>query len=315
MNLTNLQTQLEEALHDYHVAGASIAVFHQGHLTTASAGIANITTGVEITDNTVMHIGSIAKIFTTTLIMQLVDEGRVNLDDLVLQHLPELKLKDDNALKRITIKMLLNHTSGIDADMLPDQGHDQETIEKAVVRFADLGQIHEPGTNYSYCNGAMVIAGYLAQRVTSRSWYDLIKEKIYVPLDMRHAVTLPEEALLYRTSVGHHLDQKTNTQIRTSFSLQPISFSPGGTTLMMSAQDLVTFARAHIGDGIGANGIPILSKSSARSMRQQTVMGEKKGFASAIGLGWMLFENGVVGHGGGAPGVASMLRQDAALRI
>lgn len=307
MNFTNLQAELESALYDHHVAGASIAVFYQGKLTTASAGVANVTTGMEITDDTLMHIGSIAKIFTTTLVMQLVDQGCIDLDNPILQHLPDLKLKDRAALQRVTIRMLLNHTSGIDATMLPDQGHDEETIEKAVSRFAQSGQIHEPGTDYSYCNGAFVIAGYLAQQITGRSWYDLIKEKIYAPLGMQHAVTLPEEALLYSASVGHHLNQITNSQVRTSFCLQPISFSPGGTTLMMSARDLVTFARAHIANGLGANGMRILSTVSAENMRKQTVVCKNKGFAEGVGLGWMLFGNGVIGHGGGAPGVSSML--------
>ena len=307
MNLADLQRNLEDALCHHHVAGASVAVFHQGELTTASAGVTNITTGVEITDDTLMHIGSIAKVFTTTLIMQLVEKHQINLDDPVLQYLPELKLKDMDALQSITIKMLLNHTSGIDASMLPTLNHDEETIENTIARFSGLGQLHIPGADYSYCNGAVVLAGYLAQRVTGNSWYDLIKEKIYAPLDMQHAVTLPEEALLYSASIGHHLDSRTNTQVRTSFSLQPISFSPGGTTLMMSARDLITFARAHIANGIGSNGVRILSESSAKSMRQQTVVCGKRGFANAIGLGWMLFEKGIVGHGGGAPGAVSML--------
>ena len=307
MNLTTLQTDLEEALHHHHVAGASAAVFHKGELTTASAGITNVTTGIEITDDTLMHIGSIAKVFTTTLIMQLVDEGLLDLDDPILQHLPELKLKDKEALQCITVKMLLNHTSGIDGDVQPDYGHDEETIEKAILRFAELGQMHKPGAEMSYCNGAMVIVGYLAQQITGKSWYDLIKEKIYVPLDMLHAVTLPEEALLYRTSVGHHYDEKTKTQARTSFCLLPLSFSPGGTTLMMSVQNLVTFACSHIGNGVGLNGVRILSENSAIAMRQQTISCARRELADGIGLGWMLFENGVIGHGGGAPGVVSML--------
>ena len=307
MKLTNLQKDLEGTLSNYHIAGASIAVFNQGELATASAGITNINTGVEITNDTLMHIGSIAKIFTTALIMQLVDKKQINLEAPVLQYLPELKLKDMGALESITVKMLLNHTSGIDASMLPTLDHDKETIENAVARFAEVGQIHVPGDDYSYCNGAMVIAGYLAQRVTGKSWYDLIKENIYTPLNVQHAVTLPEEALLHSTSVGHYFDSKTNAQVSSSFSLQPMGFSPGGTTLMMSASDLVTFARAHITNGIGSNGLRILSESSAKSMRQPTLVCGKRGPVNSIGLGWMIFDKGIVGHGGGAPGVVSML--------
>lgn len=307
MKVKDLQDAVEKSVNHHQIAGASVAVFSQGELTCASAGITNITTGVPVTTDTVMHIGSIAKVFTATLIMQLVDEGLVKLDTPILQYLPELKLKDLQSLRCITVKMLLNHTSGIDGEMLPDQGHDQETIEKGIARFSELGQLFTPGTENSYCNAAVVIAGYLAQKITRKSWYDLIKEKIYAPLGMQHAVTLPAEALLHRASVGHHFDQEKQKHVRTSFSLLPLSFSPGGTSLMMSAKDLVTFARVHIANGIGPNGTRILSESSAKAMQQQTVLCEKSGYSKGIGLGWKLYENGFIGHGGGAPGVLSQL--------
>lgn len=307
MDLSALQEHVEEALQRHHVAGASVAIYHAGTFKGASVGLVNVTTGVEVTNDAIMHIGSIAKIFTTTLIMQLVDEGSVNLDNCISQYLPNLRLKDSEALKHITIKMLLNHTSGIDGDVQPDYGHDEETIEKAIARFCNVGQIHSPGAECSYCNGGFVIAGYLAQRLTGKSWYDLIRERIYRPLGMGHAVTLPEEALLYRASVGHHFDAKSKHQVRTSFSLLPLSFSPGGTTLMMSATDLITFARAHLADGVGSNNIRILSERSARAMRQQTVRRAKGDSTLGFGLGWQVLDHGVLGHSGGAPGVFSML--------
>jgi CubicO group peptidase (beta-lactamase class C family) len=229
------------------------------------------------------------------------------LDDYVSVHLPNLKLKDSVALKQITIVMLLNHTSGIDGDVQPNYGHDEETIEKAIARFVNVGQIHAPGAECSYCNGGFVIAGYLVQRLTGRSWYDLIKERIYRPLGMRHAVTLPEEALLYRASVGHHWDAKTKRQVRTSFSLLPLSFAPGGTTLMMSATDLITFVRAHLAGGLGFNNVRILSERSTQAMRQQTAYRGECGSSMGFGLGWQVLNKGVFGHGGGAPGVSSMI--------
>jgi CubicO group peptidase (beta-lactamase class C family) len=305
MDLSALPVKLEDALRRHHVAGAGVAVYHAGDFKAASAGVLNVVTGVELTEDAVMHIGSIAKLFTATLVMQLVDEGLIKLDDLVRQHLPDLRLRDASSLDRITIKMLLNHTSGIDGDVQPDYGHDEETIEKAVKRLSDMRQIHDPGRDCSYCNGAFVIAGYLAQRLTGNSWYRLIKERIYRPLGMQHAVTLPEEALLYRASVGHHFDAKAERNVRTSFSLLPLSFAPGGTTLMMSATDLITFARAHLGNGLGSNGCRILSQESARAMRTLTARRGKSNESAGFGLGWIVFKHGVRGHGGGAPGVVS----------
>ena len=127
----------------------------------------------------------------TTLMMQLVDEGKIALEDPVLKHLPELRLRDMQALKRITCAMLVNHTSGINCDWLPEYGPDQERIVDSINRCADLEQLHAPGEATSYNNMATVIAGYLTQKMRGESWYTLVKKRIYEPLGMRHALVDP----------------------------------------------------------------------------------------------------------------------------
>jgi CubicO group peptidase (beta-lactamase class C family) len=304
-----LQGTLQERLAHHRVPGASIAVLHDGEITTAAAGIANVTTGVELTPQTVMHVGSIAKVFNATLVMQLVDEGKVDLEQPLLRYLPDLKLKDRDALEQMSVKMLLNHTCGMDGEWLPDYGHDEETIEKAIRRFAELGQKHRPGEDFSYCNAGMVIAGYLAQRLTGRSWYRLIRERIFEPLALEHAAALPEEAVLHRASVGHYLDPVTQKAGRTSFAFLALSFAPAGATLMLSARDLIKFAQAHIANGLAENGARILSERSARAMQRMTVNNKGKiyPYGDGVGLGWLMFENGLLVHHGGGPGIVAML--------
>jgi CubicO group peptidase (beta-lactamase class C family) len=306
---TEWRALLPDGLARHRVPGASIAILHEGEVITAVAGLTNVTTGVEMTAETVMLIGSIAKVFNATLVMQLVDEGKVDLDERVLRYLPELRIRDREALERVTVKMLLNHTSGIDGQMLPDQGHDEETIEKGVARFCNLGQTFAPGAEYSYCNAGAVIAGYMAQRLTGKSLYRLIKERIFEPLDLRHSAALPEDALLHRASVGHYLNPGSHPGLaRTAFAFLPLSFSPGGTTLMMSALDLMTFARAHLGSASGGDGTHILSCQSAQAMQRKTVDNHGKGYAAFdIGIGWMLTGDGFLHHSGGGPGIVSAL--------
>jgi CubicO group peptidase (beta-lactamase class C family) len=175
--------------------------------------------------------------------------------------------------------------------------------------MARFGQIHRPGAEFSYCNAGVVIAGYLAQRLQKKSWYTLVKERIYQPLQMEHSVTLPEEALLYRVSVGHFMNPTTQQMMRTSNAFNPISRAPCGPTLMMSAQDLMSFARAHMRLGAGVNGARILSENAARAMQRVTVNNQGKGYASDLdlGLGWMISNNGLLQHSGGAPGVSAWL--------
>lgn len=288
------------------VTGVSFAYWDGDSLHTAVAGVRNSVTGDPITTDTVMHIGSITKIANATLVMQLVDEGKIRLEDPVARHLPDLRLRDPRALEQLTCAMLLNHTSGIDCDVLPDYGPDQERIVDGIARIADAPQLHAPGGGPSYSNSGTVLAGYLVQKLRGESWYTSIKKRIYEPLEMRHAVADLTDLPRFRCSVGDVTDPPTGRPVQTTRPFLPLSFAPAGTTLMMSASDLVTLARAHMSNGLGANGMRILSTESATRMRHPTIaMAQPLGWQ--WGIGWMLLPGGVIYHGGGGPGVASVL--------
>ena len=229
----------------------------------------NVTTSVDITPETVMHVGSILKVVNATLVMQLVDEGLIELVSPLKRYLPDFHVADRDATERITVGMLLNHTSGIDGEYFSDAGPDAEQIEDVIPLIAQQGQIHAPGAEFSYCNAGAVLAGYLAQHLLQKSWYTLIEERIFKPLEMEHSVVQPANALLHRAAVGHFLDT-SGANLRTSFAFLNPSLAPAGTTAMLSAKDLATFALAHVNDGVALNGHRLLSAASARRMRQQT---------------------------------------------
>jgi CubicO group peptidase (beta-lactamase class C family) len=311
-NTDTLASRLVASIQKHKVPGASAAVFRAGEWEVASAGVTNVTTGVDVTAETVMHIGSITKVLTATLVMQLVDEGWVALATPLKRYLPDFQVADRAATELITVEMLLNHTSGIDGEYFPAAGPDAERIEDAIARVARQGQIHAPGAELSYCNAGAVLAGYLAQRLLGKSWYTLIEERIFKPLDLQHSVVQPADALLHRAAVGHYLN-KDGTNIRTSFAFLNPSFAPAGATAMLSAKDLATFALAHVNDGVGPNGHRLLSAASARRMRRQTAAWRGVG-GGGLGLGWMTMDKGIVGHDGGGPGIVSWLVADPAAK-
>jgi CubicO group peptidase (beta-lactamase class C family) len=292
---SQLLERLDAVRGQHGVPGISAAIWFDGQMTVAASGIANLSAATVLTTDTVMHIGSIAKVFTATLVLQLVDDGLVRLDQPVVEVLPELRLGDAQAAGRLTVRMLLNHTSGIDADLLPDGGPDGERIEDAIRRFGDAGQLFAPGTDCSYSNPGAVIAGYLAQRVRGRSWYELVRERLYQPLDMKDAVALPAETLRRRASVGHRHDIATGKAATVDTAFLPFSYAPAGATLMMSAADLLTFVRAHLVDAV----------AGARLMREPSAEFWGPPRDRRVGLGWMLDDHGVVSHGGGGPGIAA----------
>jgi CubicO group peptidase (beta-lactamase class C family) len=304
----SLASRLAASIQKHNVVGASAAVFRAGEWEVAAAGVTNVTTGVDVTPDTVMHIGSITKVLNATLVMQLVDEGRVELKAPVKRYLADFRVADRAATESITVEMLLNHTCGVDGEYFPDLGPDAERIADVIPRIARQGQIHSPGAEFSYCNAGAVLAGYLAQRLLGKTWYTLIEERVFKPLDMQHSVVKPVDAVLHRASVGHFLGNNgINTRSSVAF-LNP-SFAPAGTTAMLSAKDLAMFALAHVNDGVGPNGHRLVSASSARQMQRQTATWRGVG-GVGFGLGWMTLEKDVLGHNGGGPGILSWLYAD-----
>lgn len=300
--------RLEAARAAAHVTGASFAYWDGKTLHTAVAGVRNSVTGDPVTVDTLMHVGSITKLSTAVLVMKLVDEGKIGLDDPVIKHLPDFRIRDTQSLKHITCAMLLNHTSGIDGEWLPEYGPDRERIVDAVERCAELDQLFDPGTETSYNNIAFVVAGYLAQKLRDESWYTLVKTRIYEPLGMQHSLVDPLYVPRFRVSVGDLTDDATDKMVQTTRPFLAPSFAPAGSTQMTTASDLVTLAKALIGGGVGANGVRVLSAASATRMLEATAEFVTVGPSSEkVGFGWMISPGGVVGHGGGGPGVMSQV--------
>src|SRR5437773_6497012 len=102
----SLASRLAASIQKHKVPGASAAVFRVGQWEVAAAGVTNVTTGVNVTAETVMHIGSITKVLNATLVMQLVDEGRVELTAPLKRYLPDFHVADRAATERITVEML-----------------------------------------------------------------------------------------------------------------------------------------------------------------------------------------------------------------
>ncbi len=308
MNPREASDAVDAARRMHRVPGVTAAFYADGKVVTAASGETNVSTGVEMTTDAIAHIGSITKLMNATLLMQLVDRGLVDLDARVVEYLPELRSSDHSAAD-ITVEMLLNHTSGLGANLLPDVGHDREVLQTTFERTIAEPPLHAPGAARSYCNAGTVVAGYLCQRISGTGWHDLIKQNVFGPLAMERAVVLPEDALLHRASVGHFLDPKTDTIVRTTHAFLPLGYAPAGATAMTTATDLMTFVLAHLNDGAGSNGTRMLSKESAQRMR--ALSGNTRMGTFESGIGWRRTGD-LIGHGGGGPGIVSYVSAHAA---
>lgn len=185
-----LSAQVDEIvraqMREQGIPGVSLAVMRDGTIVKASGyGLANTELGVPVTPDMVFHSGSLAKAFTATAVMMLVEEGKVGLDDRLSKYFPE----SPAAWKAVTIRRLLTHTSGI-RDYFGEDGdpkldlHRDFTEDELVRAFASQTTRFTPGEKWSYCNAGYVLLGVLIHRVTGRFWFDFAKERIFDPLGM-----------------------------------------------------------------------------------------------------------------------------------
>lgn len=145
--MTELQKTVEELVARSGVPGAVVGVLEDGRIETAAAGLANLTSGVEMTPDTLFLTGSITKVWTTTLLMSLVEQGLVDLDAPVKRYLPELVLGDPEAADALVVRHLVTHSTGTDAsDLIADVGEGDDAIANWVPLLADVGQLFRPGS-------------------------------------------------------------------------------------------------------------------------------------------------------------------------
>lgn len=288
--------RLAELIEQYEVPGAALAYLHDGQVHEYAAGVLHRGTGVETTTDSLFQIGSVSKVWTATMLMQLAEQGRLTLDTPVVELLPEFRVADAEVGKTVTVRHLLAHTSGIDGDLFLDTGRGDDCVEKYVAACADLAQNHPLGATQSYCNSGFIVAGRIIERLTGKVWDAALRELIIEPLGLTHTVTLPEEVLRYRAAMGH----VENGEPAPAWGLMR-SCGPAGLICARPA-DVVAFARAHLEGGLlddpEAMWVPQVDIPNPHTLGRQW------------GIGWILDEwddRLVVSHGGNTIGQHAML--------
>lgn len=287
-------SRLEELAAGTAVPGAVLGIWADGEQTIAPYGVLNRATGVEVTAGSLFQVGSITKTWTATLIAQLVAEGKLSYDDPVVKLLPEAPID-----ARITVRHLLTHQSGIDGDLFTDTGRGDDCLERYVALLADVDQLFEPGTAYSYCNSGFVLLGRLIEVLDNRTWDESLATRLVEPLGLTLTTTLPEQAILHRNALGHTAD---GVPVKT-WNL-PRSVGPAG-LITQSAADLLRFAQLH------------LDQYAEMRQPQVAVPGATGGF-EAVGQAWRLYDwsgRKLFGHDGTTVGQLAFLRIDPEARL
>src|ERR1700744_3098554 len=193
--------QLPALLATYKVPGAAIGVYRAGEVFAFAAGVLSHATKGEATTDSVFQIGSITKTWTATLVMQLADEGLLDLDAAVVQYLPDFGLADSEAAQAMTVRQLLCHTAGFEGDIFTDTGSNDDRVGKYVPTRKTAPQLFPPGEMFSYNNAGFCVLGRVIEVLRGKPFDQALREHLFTPLGLTHAATDANSAILFRAAV------------------------------------------------------------------------------------------------------------------
>ena len=316
MNAQQLENTLDAILEQVHqtfgLPGLAVGVVQGNEIVYARAfGVRDIGTQAPVTTRSLFHQASVSKLFVATAIVQLVEQGRLRLDDAIVRHLPYFWLGDDRS-QSITIQQALTHTSG-----LPDpEEHgwhrpelDEGALERRVRSLRSLHMVADPGQEFAYSSLAFDVLGALIANVSGEPFETCVKRAIFEPLGMN-------DSTFFKPDVPPAL--ATSPHIRTPglavshvFPYSRAS-APSG-ALQSNVLSMCHWALANLALAQPSQGWPrrILSPASHRLLWQPYAQtGHEDTRQTAIGLGWFLGQyrgTPVVMHDGGDVGYEAEL--------
>ena len=297
-----LQAVLDNNVKDDGVPGAAMAVGTPDGSWVGAAGKADLTTGQPMAANTQVRIASITKVFTAALIMKLVEEGHLGLNDTVDNWLPgALPCYGD----QITVRMLLNHTSGI-----PDHENTQEWYDKLLSDptatwtsedVLNIIRIHkedfiQPGKAYSYCNTGYYLLGMIAEASTKDTVTNGINRLLFHPLGMRRTALTRDG--MKSDPYAHDYFWSDNELLDTSGWNMSWDWTAGsGITI---ASDMLRWTRGFFGG-------EVVSMETLEQMITPVPPSTDYGFGLDVSAGWAgFFGEKAISHSGANAGVYTL---------
>lgn len=240
--------------HRSTTAGVSIAVFRgQNTLYKTGYGYANIENHLAVNDETVYEWGSVSKLLVWVSVMQLWEQGKIDLNKDIKEYLPEGFFKRLRYDEPVTMINLMNHNAGWEEAILQMCAVDADNILplEDALKTIEPRQVNKPGKVCAYSNWGVALAGYIVERISGQPFYEYVRNNIFKPLDMEHSSVSP----LYIDNPW--VKSKLLEQEGYTSDLSPIgdglfnlNIYPAGSTAG-TVDDFLTFAKALIPNSEG----------------------------------------------------------------
>lgn len=306
---------VENALETFNVPGMAVGIVHNGEVVLAKGyGVTDIDKGDKVDSATNFAIASNSKAFTATALMMLQEQGKLNLDDKVKQHIPEFKMYNDYVTEEFTIRDLLTHRSGLGLGagdlMIWPEGHNF-TPDDIIKNIQYLKPVSAFRTQYDYDNLLYVIAGVVIERVSGKSWTEFIADNFLVPLKMDRSGaswnTLEDKSNV----ISPHVPKDGKLKVINRYT-DPILDAAGG--IYSNVDDLTNWVRFQLNRGETIDGERLVSEKgiqeiiTPQTIVRTTTRPPYNTLFMAYGLGFFLQDvNGKlqVSHTGGLSGIVT----------
>ena len=288
---------------EFGIPGVAVGVWADGQEIYACHGVTSVDNPLPVDQDTLFLLGSVTKTYTATALMRLVADGRVELDAPVRRYVPELELADERAAAEITVLNLLNHTAGLDWDLMVDTGEGDDALASFVAKLAELELIAPPGARASYSQAGYSLLGRIMEMITGLTYERAVASLVFEPLGLSHSFFAPEDVMTRRFAVGHNPGEDGTLSVARLW--RGPRFRNPGAGIASSVADLLRWARFHLGDGRADSGERVLPAEMLHRMKEPTVALQGSSLGDALGIGWFLRDvDGVrtVGHAGSANG-------------
>lgn len=281
---------IEGQMRRHNIPGVAVAIT-KGDDLVYSKGFGSASRNVPMSADTPMFIGSLSKSFTALAIMQLHEEGMLDIDKPVIMYLPCFKLADPQATQEITIRNLLHHTSGLSDFSYLSQHTDDVGIQESIGYLSGASLTAPVGSTFQYFNSNYTILGAVVEKVSGLPYGEYIETHVFQPLGMKNSFTNLAAAAQAGLPSGYGNFFGFSVPRRQPFRVydQPAGY------LMMSANDLSQYLRSQLHDGL-FNGKRILSADGVKAMHTP-----QPGLDAPYGMGWFVYEKlglQIIEHGG-----------------
>ncbi|MBA4180355.1 MAG: penicillin-binding protein [Anaerolinea sp.] len=282
------------------VPGVAVGVLHEGRVYAGGYGVTNVDHPSPVGPETLFQIGSTSKTFTATALMQLADEGRIDLSAKIRDYLPGFRVRSEEDAARLTLRHLATHYGGFVGDYFKDTGRGDDALGRIVAKMANSRQLVPAGTTFSYSNAGFYVLGHVVATLRGIPFEAVIRERILAPLGMDHSTYFAEDAIVHSVAAGH-IRRAKGPRVARPWNT-PRSIAPGG-GVISNVIDQIAYARMHVDGGITPGGAQILKPGTTALM--QTTHASAGSMCDTIGISWMLDGDGedrIVKHGGATNG-------------